>query len=86
MTNPQPTQYSMVKVESLPAQFRKKARLPIVARKGNKRYPDWKGRGKLSLFADDSVQITLSPHKKLLELAAFSKMAGYTGIFYVSLY
>ena len=45
MTNPQPKQYSMVKFENLPAQFRKKARMPILTRKGNKMHPDWKGRG-----------------------------------------
>ena len=49
--------------------------------KRNKRYPNWKRRGKLSLYADDMILYIENPkdsNQKLLELITkFSKVAGY---------
>ena len=51
------------------------------SRKRNKMSPDWKGRRKLSLFADDMILYTENPEdstRKLLELInEYSKVAGY---------
>ena len=50
-------------------------------RKRNTRYPNWKGRSKLSLFADDMIlyiENPKDPTKKLPEVInEFSKVAGY---------
>ena len=50
-------------------------------RKRNKRYSNWKERGKLSLFADDMILDIQNPKhstQKLLELInEFLKVAGY---------
>ena len=47
----------------------------------NKKHPNWKGRSKLSLFADDMILSIENPKdftKKLLEMInKFSKVAGY---------
>ena len=49
-------------------------------RRRNKRHPNWKGRSKMSLFADDMILYIENPKdftKKLLQLISeFSKVAG----------
>ena len=51
------------------------------ARKRNQSYPNWKGRGKLSLSADDMILYRENPknsRQKLLEIInEFSKVAEY---------